>query len=50
MVIARFAREFNMDLHNTTDADIAYDRDYAVWHSNKGPWSVSVQVSGVLND
>ncbi|KAL3485049.1 cytochrome P450 [Aspergillus germanicus] len=50
MVIARFAREFNMDLHNTTDADIAYDRDYAVWHSNNGPWSVGVQVSGVLED
>ncbi|KAL3465633.1 cytochrome P450 [Aspergillus heterothallicus] len=50
IVMARFAREFNMDFHNTTDADIAYDRDYAVWHSDKGPWSVGVHVSEVLED
>ncbi|KAH8697528.1 benzoate 4-monooxygenase cytochrome P450 [Talaromyces proteolyticus] len=49
MVIARFVREFDMELHNTTEADVACDRDFAVFHSDKGPWSVQVLVTGVVN-
>jgi hypothetical protein len=49
LVIARIAREFDMELHNTTDADVAYDRDFAVFHSDKGPWSVKVLVNKALD-
>ncbi|KAH8696455.1 benzoate 4-monooxygenase cytochrome P450 [Talaromyces proteolyticus] len=49
LVIARFAREFDMMLHKTTDADVAYDRDFAVFHSDKGPWSVKVLVTKALD-
>jgi hypothetical protein len=50
LVTARFAREFDMELHNTTDVNLAYDRDYAVWHSDKGPWGVQAHVNGALDD
>lgn len=48
--MARFAREFDMELYKTTDADVACKRDFTVFHADNGPWSVKVLVSKALDD
>lgn len=46
VVVARIARQFNLELVDTTDEDVAFARDYAVPYAEKGPWSVRVRVIG----
>lgn len=50
LVIARWARQFDMELYETTAEDVAFARDYVVPHAENGPWSVKVKVTRELED
>jgi hypothetical protein len=48
MVIARIARQFDIELFETTPEDVRFARDYVVPHAENGPWSVKGRIVRVL--
>ena len=48
LVIDRWARQFDMELYETTAKNVAFARDYVIPHAEDGPWSVKVRVTGEI--
>ncbi|KIW33835.1 uncharacterized protein PV07_00654 [Cladophialophora immunda] len=50
LALALFARRFEFEIHETTDADLRWCADYMVPYGPDGPWSVKVKVKEVLQE
>lgn len=49
LVIARLARQFDIELIDTTEENVRFARDYVVPHAEDGPWSVKARISKVVD-
>ncbi|KAL3465634.1 cytochrome P450 [Aspergillus heterothallicus] len=50
LVIARIARQFDIELCGTTAEDLRFARDYVVPHAENGPWSVKGRIVRVIEE
>lgn len=50
LVIARMARQFDLELYNTTDENVRFARDYVVPHAEHGPWNVKARIAKVIEN
>ncbi|KAL2802163.1 cytochrome P450 [Aspergillus granulosus] len=50
LVIARMARQFDIELCGTTPEDVRFARDYVVPHAENGPWTVKGRIARVIEE
>lgn len=50
MVLAAIIRRFDMELYDTTEANVAFERDCVVARPVSGFWNVKVRLTGVATD
>jgi len=50
LVLARVARQFELELFDTDEENVRFARDYVVPHAEHGPWSVKAYIKDVIQE